>query len=149
MKHDITAKKEQVVFGNDSVVIRKYVSGIAGGRTLDCSDFADDTVRAGHVIIKKADGKYAPMPVTAAVAAKPAQGETPAVPAQPAKYGTLPTDASYAGVLYRSISKENPAAAIMYDGVVNSELVPYDMTSILSAFKAACPHIIFEKDEEA
>lgn len=137
MKHDITAKKEQVVFGNDSVVIRKYVSGIPGGRTLDCTDFSADNVLAGHVIIKKTDGTYAPMPVAAA------EGSAKA------SYAALPAGATYVGVLYRSISKENPAAAIMYDGVVNSELVPYDMTSILSAFKAACPHIIFEKDEEA
>lgn len=148
MKNDISPNKETVVFGNDSAVIRKYIAGIAGGRTLDCSDFADDTVLAGHVIIKKADGKYAPMPVTAAVAAKPAQGETPAVPAQPAKYSTLPAGASYAGVLYRSISKKNPAASIMTIGIVNPDMTPYPMTDILTAFTAACK-ISFEKDEEA
>ena len=131
MQNDITSKKEKVVFGNDSVVIRKYISGIPGGRTLDVSDFEPDTILAGHVIIKKTDGNYAPMPIN---------GE---------KYAELPGGASYAGVLYRSISKENPAASIMYDGVVNPELVPYQMTDILEAFKAACPHIIFEQDEEA
>lgn len=136
MKNDISPNKETVVFGNDSAVIRKYIAGIAGGRTLDCSDFADDTVRAGHVIIKKADGKYAPMPVIAAVAA------------QPAKYGTLPAGASYAGVLYRSISKKNPAASIMTIGIVNPDMTPYPMTDILTAFMAACK-ITFEKDEEA
>ena len=131
MQNDITSKKEKVVFGNDSVVIRKYISGIPGGRTLDVSDFEPDTILAGHVIIKKTDGNYAPMPIN---------GE---------KYAELPGGASYAGVLYRSISKENPAASIMYDGVVNPELVPYQMTDILEAFKTACPHIIFEQDEEA
>lgn len=149
MKNDISPNKETVVFGNDSAVIRKYISGIPGGRTLDCSDFVDDNVLAGHVIIKKADGNYAPMPVIAAVPATPAQGETPAVAAQPAKYGTLPAGASYVGVLYRSISKKNPAASIMYDGVVNPDLTPYPMTDILAAFKAACPNIVLEKDEEA
>ena len=148
MKNDISPNKETVVFGNDSAVIRKYIAGIAGGRTLDCSDFADDNVLAGHVIIKKADGKYAPMPVTPAVPAKPAQGETPAVAAQPAKYGTLPAGASYAGVLYRSISKKNPAASIMTIGIVNPDMTPYPMTDILTAFMAACK-ITFEKDEEA
>lgn len=143
MKNDISPKKEQVIFGNDSVVIRKCISTIPGGRTLDCSGFIDDVVLAGHVIIKKADGSYAPMPV---LAASDAVGETPA---QPRRYGTLPTGASYVGVNYRSTSKDNPAASIMYDGVVNPNVVPYDMTSILTAFKAACPHIIFEQDEEA
>lgn len=131
MQNDLSQKKEKVVFGNDSVVIRKYVSGIPGGRTLDVSNYANDNILAGHVIIKNADGNYAPMPV---------EGEA---------YAALPNGASYVGVLYRSISKENPAAAIMYDGVVNPEIVPYPMTDILDAFKTACPHIIFEKDEEA
>lgn len=149
MKNDISPKKSQVIFGNDSAVIRKYTSGIPGGRTLDCSDFPEDNVLAGHVIIKKTDGTYAPMPVVAATEAVPAQGETPTVPAQPAKYDTLPTGASYVGVLYRSISKENPAASIMYDGIVNPALVPYPMDDIKAAFTAAVPHIIFEQDEEA
>ena len=131
MQNDLSQKKEKVVFGNDSVVIRKYVSGIPGGKTLDVSDFANDNILAGHVIIKNKDGNYAPMPVN---------GES---------YAALPEGASYVGVLYRSISKENPAAAIMYDGVVNPEIVPYPMTDILDAFKTACPHIIFEQDEEA
>lgn len=131
MKNDLSAKKENVVFGNDSVVIRKYVSGIPGGRTLDVSNYPNDNILAGHVIIKDKDGNYAPMPI---------EGEA---------YAALPAGASYAGILYRSISKENPAASVMYDGVVNPECVPYPMTDILDAFKIACPHIIFEKDEEA
>jgi len=143
MKNDISPNKETVVFGNDSAVIRKYISGIPGGRTLDCTGFKEDTVLAGHVIIKKTDGKYAPMPVKAAV---PASGETAATPAS---YDSLPAGATYVGILYRSISVKNPAASIMYDGVVNDKLVPYPMTSILTAFKTACPHIIFEQDEEA
>lgn len=131
MQNDLSAQKEGVVFGNDSVVIRKYISGIPGGRTLDVSDFPNDTILAGHVIIKNADGNYAPMPVS---------GDA---------YAALPDGASYSGILYRSIAKKNPAASIVYDGVVNPELVPYPMTDILDAFKAACPHIIFEQDEEA
>lgn len=130
MKNDISPTQEKVVFGNDSVVIRKYNGGIPGGRTLDCSAFTEDTILAGHVITVK-DGVYAPLAV--------ADG----------KYTALPAGASYAGVLYRSVSKKNPAASIMYDGVVNPECVPYPMTDILDAFKTACPHIIFEQDEEA
>lgn len=143
MKNDLSPKKTKVVFGNDSIVIRKYISGIPGGRTLDCSDFPEDNVLAGHVIIKKADGNYAPMPVKAATEAV---GETPA---SPAGYDTLPTGAKYVGVLRSSISKDNPAASIMYDGIVNPTLTPYPMDSIMDAFTAAVPHIIFEQDEEA
>ena len=137
MKATFDYKKDVVISGADSIVIRKYIAGIPGGRTLDCSDFPDDNILAGHVAIKKADGTYAPMPVTAAVSD------------QPAKYGSLPSGASYVGVIYRSVSKDNPSAAIMYSGVVNPTLLPYPMTDILAAFKAACPHIIFEQDEEA
>lgn len=130
MKQDISTVKEKIVFGDDSVVIRKYVGGIPGGRTLDCSDFTEDNILSGHVIIVK-DGVYKPLPV--------ADG----------KYSALPEGATFAGVLYRSVSKAQPAAAIMDNGVVNSECVPYPMDGILEAFKTACPHITFEKDEEA
>lgn len=143
MKNELNPNKETIVFGNDSVVIRKYISGIPGGRTLDVSDYKDDAILAGHVIIKTKEGNYAPMPCHAA---KAAEGETAAVEAG---YDALPEGASYVGILYRSISRKNPEAAIMYDGIVNPECVPYPLAGILEAFKAACPHIIFEQDEEA
>ncbi len=143
MKRDYSPKRERVVFGNDSIVIRKYNSGIQGGRTLDCSDYPEDNVFAGHVIIKKSNGNYAPMPIKAATEAS---GETPA---SPAGYDALPTGATYVGVLYRSISKDKPEAAIMTDGIVNPTLTPYDMTAIMTAFQSACRHISFEQDEEA
>lgn len=126
----LNGKREQVVFGNDSIVIQKYISGLKGGRTLDVSDFTDKVIHAGHVIIAK-DGVYKPMPI--------ADGA----------YGTLPEGYAYVGVLYRSILTEKPAASIMTWGEVNSEAVPYPMDSILTDFKTACPHIDFIKDEEA
>lgn len=130
MLNDLTPNKTQVVFGEDSVVIQKYISGIKGGRTLDVTGFADSVIKAGHVIIVK-DGVYSPMPVSGGA------------------YSTLPSGAAYAGVLYRSIPAAKPAASIMTWGEVNAEAVPYAMTSILAAFKSACPHIDFIKDEEA
>lgn len=137
MIYDITPKKQTVIFGNDSVVIRKYNGGLVGGRTLDCEGYTEDYILAGHVIIKKANGNYAPMPVKAA-----AEGV-------PTEYDVLPEGASYVGVLYRSISTAKPAASIMNDGIVNFNLVPYPMNDILGAFKAAVPFITFEVDEEA
>lgn len=62
-------------------------------------------------------------------------------------YSSLPDGAAYAGILVASISKDRPAASIMTIGQVNSEVVPFSMTAILSAFKSACPHIEFIKDE--
>lgn len=135
MKQDLSAKKEQIVFGDDSVVIQKYISGIKGGRTLDVTGYTDTVLKAGHVIITDGQGTYKPMPVT--------ETEDSAV------YGELPEGYSYAGVLYRSILTASPAASIMTWGEVNAEAVPYSMDSILDDFKAACPHIDFIKDEEA
>ena len=130
MLNDLTPNKQQIVFGDDSIVIQKYISGIKGGRTLDVTGFADSVIKAGHVIIVK-NGVYAPMPVA---------GDA---------YAALPEGAAYAGVLYRSVLAAKPAASIMTNGEVNEEAVPYAMTAIATAFKTACPHIVFIKDEEA
>lgn len=119
-----------MVFGDDSIVIQKYISGIKGGRTLDVTGFTENVIKAGHVIIVK-DGVYSPMPV--------AEGN----------YVALPEGAAYAGVLYRSVLAAKPAASIMTWGEVNAVAVPYAMETILADFKAACPHIDFIKDEEA
>ena len=130
MLNDLTPNKNQVVFGDDSIVIQKYISGIKGGRTLDVTGFAENVIKAGHVIIVK-DGKYMPMPVSGSA------------------YAALPEGAAYAGILYRSILAAKPAASIMTWGEVNAVAVPYAMDTILAAFKTACPHIDFIKDEEA
>ena len=149
-KANIHNEKEQIVFGNDDVVIQKYISGIKGGRTLDMTDYPLKMVKAGYVIVTK-DGVYKPMPLTPKMQGesgnqtevKDDDGNTVYV------YGSLPTGYSYAGILYRTIPASKPFASIMTWGEVNSECVPYPMTSILAAFKAACPHIDFIKDEEA
>lgn len=130
MVNDLTPKKEQVVFGDDNIVIQKYISGIKGGRTLDVEGFNAEVIKAGHVVIVK-DGVYKPMPVS---------GEA---------YAALPTGHAYAGVVYRSVAKSNPAVSIMTNGEVNEVAVPYPMDAILAAFKTACPHVVFIKDEEA
>lgn len=130
MLNDLTPNKNQMVFGDDNVVIQKYISGIKGGRTLDVTGFAEKVIKAGHVIIVK-DGKYMPMPINGNA------------------YAALPEGAAYAGVLYRSILAAKPAASIMTWGEVNAVAVPYAMDAILAAFKTACPHIDFIKDEEA
>lgn len=135
-------ERVQVEFGLDSVTIQKFISGIKGGRILTIdNDYPNDVVLAGHVIITDGNGTYKPMPLSLVAA-------TETVPAHYA-YASLPNGYAYAGILYRSLSTKKPAASIMTIGQVNSECVPYPMTTILSAFKAACPHIEFIKDEEA
>jgi len=131
MKSGLNTEKKQIVFGDDSVVIQKYISGIKGGRTLDVTDFTDTVIKAGHVIVTDGEGTYKPMPVSDGA------------------YGSLPEGCSYAGILYRTTMTADPQASIMTNGEVNSEAVPFDMSSILDAFKEACPLISFIKDEEA
>ncbi|MBQ7211619.1 MAG: chitobiase/beta-hexosaminidase C-terminal domain-containing protein [Muribaculaceae bacterium] len=125
--------KEQILFGNDNIVVRKYISGLLGGRTLDTTGYNEKYIKAGHVVIKNADGSYSPMPLVTS------GGVT--------SYGSLPSGASYAGVVYKTTLAAKPEVSIITWGILNSELLPYPMASILSAFKTACPHIDFEKDE--
>ena len=131
-KANLNNEREQIIFGDDSIVIQKYISGIKGGRTLDVPGFSEKVIKAGHIIIRKdSDGTYKPMPVTNDA------------------YAALPEGHSYAGVLYRSIRTAKPFASIMTWGEVNDVAKPYDMASVLDAFKAASPHIDLIKDEEA
>lgn len=124
---NIVNEPTKIVFGNDSIVIQKFIAGLKGGRNLDTTGFTG-TINAGHVIITKG-GAYKPMPVSGSA------------------YASLPEGWSYAGMLYRSILASKPFASVMTQGQVNSACLPYDMTSIMAAFKTACPHIEFIKDE--
>jgi len=121
-------------WGNDDVVIRQYIGGIIGGRTLDMTDFEEDVIKAGHVVVRKLDDDgtnytYKPMPV--------ADGA----------YGTLPDGCEYAGVVVRTKTKDEPFVAIMDDGRVNDIAMPYPLTDDMkSAIKTALPKLIFEHD---
>ena len=145
MKQDISQKKVGIDFGSyDSIVIKKHITDIEGGRTLDCTDYPEDVLYAGHVIISTADAKtgaktYKPMPVTIT-----GEGDEKTY-----QYKALPDGAIYEGVLYRSILKEKPAASILIDGVVNDKVMLIQLGAIEAGFKVACPHIIFNHDEEA
>lgn len=132
MLNDLTPKKQQIVFGDDSIVIQKYISGIKGGRTLDVTGFTEPVIKAGHVIIKLENGNYAPMPI---------DGDHYVL--------TIPSGAKYVGILYRSIPTAKPVASIMTAGEVNSEAMPYFETIEFDIFAQHCPHIVFIKDEEA
>ena len=114
--------------GNDSIVIKKYIEGIEGGRTLDVSDSpATKVFQGGHVVIFNATTKtYKPMPITSA-----------------GIYDSLPQNYNYIGVLQRSVLAAKPFAAIMVRGTVNEAASPYPVTE---AMKTALKHIIFRSD---
>lgn len=142
MVQDFTPKKEIIGTGLDCVVIRECFADIQGGRTLDCSAFTDTVVKAGHFIAVK-EGVYFPAPYDkngyTALNKAVAEGETASEP-----------QAKYAGVLRASILASEPGASIMTRGVVNDVAMPVKASEeILAAFKADCPFISFEHDEEA
>ena len=61
---DLTNPIEDLITGNDNIVIVDNFQSIRGGRTLDVTGYPYNVLHAGHVIIKDADGEYKPMPLT-------------------------------------------------------------------------------------
>lgn len=61
-------------------------------------------------------------------------------------YSTLPAGHTYQGILRASILTAKPFAAIVTAGQVNPNAGPFDIASILSAFKTAVPLIEFQSD---
>ena len=118
---DITSN-EKLDSGNDSIVIVKNLEVIPGGRTLDTTGFADEVIKAGHVIIERtADKELLPLPVT----------------------GSLPNDHTYKGILVASVLKTKPFASVMVRGTVNKVAAPY---TIAGAVESALPLIRFTQD---
>ncbi|MCR5697762.1 MAG: hypothetical protein K6G73_12385 [Marinilabiliaceae bacterium] len=132
MKADLSGNRKTIVFGDDHVVIPKYIAGIAGGRTLDVTGITDTYLKAGHVIIRQTStGTYKPLGVTSGA------------------YVALPEGHTYAGILATTVLTSNPSAPIMTNGQVNETASPYPVASIKAAIVAALPTIQFVKDEEA
>lgn len=129
---EMSVNKTNVSFGDDAVVIRQYNGGITGGRALDYTDFTDDVIKAGHIVVRKKneDGvyEYKPLKVTSG------------------SYAALGDGEEYAGVVVRSRMK-GEAVAIMDDGRVNDEAMPYPIDDTRrAALKTALPNLIFEHD---
>ena len=123
----------KVMSGVDSIVIRQYIGGITGGATLDMTDFKDDVIKAGHLIIRTLDEDgnytYKPMPVADKA------------------YKALPASHEYVGVVVRSKMTNEPMVAIMDNGRVNDKAMPYPLTTEMrTAIKTALPNLIFEHD---
>lgn len=127
---DLTTGQKSYDNGMDSVVIRRYTGGIPGGRTLDMTDFQDEVIRAGHIVIKDTEtGDFKPMPV---------EGKA---------YKSLPSKHEYVGVVVASQPKDKPFVAIMNAGEVNDVAMTYPLTEdIRSAIKTAIPTLIFTHD---
>lgn len=64
-----------------------------------------------------------------------------------AAYGALPSGHTYVGILKASILTKRPFASILTHGEVNDTAAPYDLATILSAFKTATNNqIMFAHD---
>lgn len=125
-------EKKKYDSGIDAVVIRQYNGGIIGGRALDYTGFADDVIKAGHVIVKKlVDSVYEYKPLSVS----------------DGKYADKAPDEEFAGVVVRSRIK-GESVAIMDDGRVNDEAMPYQFKDDTqrAAIKTALPKLIFEHD---
>ena len=126
---NLDVEKTTILNGLDSIVIRNYVAGIKGGRSLDMTGFAGSVIKAGHVVIREtATDTYKPMPVS---------GES---------YATLPSGHEYVGVVVSSQPATTPFVGIMYDGEVNDVACPYSVDAIKAAIKTALPKLTFMHD---
>ena len=136
--YNANINEAQINFPKDDIICQKYIAGIPGGRALDVdADYPLSVIYAGTPVIKK-DGNYKPFPLVADEAGYEGY-----------KLGTLPVGYAYAGILYKSIKKNNPAAAILIEGVVNEAAVYFPLDDVKAAIKAAFPAITFVSDEEA
>ena len=128
MYQELDIKREEITFGFDSVVVRKFTNGVYGGVTLDLTNYPESEVLAGQVVIT--DGEtYRPMPVS---------GD---------KYGDMPEGFRYFGVIYRS-SRADVGVSVMTRGSINKYRVPYNFEAIKDEFAEQCPYIILACDCE-
>ena len=59
---DLTNEPQEVITGNDNIVIVDNLQSIRGGHTLDTAGFKPEAINAGHVIIREtATGEYKPL----------------------------------------------------------------------------------------
>ena len=118
-------KQNEIVLddGLDSIVIVKCLGDIPGGRSLDVSEWSDEVVKSGHILVQNDTTKVIrPLGVTNNA------------------YATLPPGHSYLGVLKCSISKKDPRASILTIGQVNASASPYPVTKEI---KTGLPNIQF------
>lgn len=128
---NLANEMETINAGMDSVVIRHFVAGIAGGRTLDVSNYKLPVINAGHVVIRDtANDTYKPMPVNEEGTA----------------YESLPGSHEYAGVVVCSKPVSEPLVGIMYAGEVNDVASPFPVDVIKDAMKTALPTLVFMHD---
>ncbi len=114
----------------DTVIIRKNLESVVGGRALDVTGFAPKVINAGHVIIVDTATKkiFKPMPVNTDATA----------------YAALPDGYEYAHVQINTVLTAKPAAGLLVRGTVNHKACYIEPTA--EAMEALGPLIIFRED---
>jgi len=153
-----TKESNRVDASKDGVIVRKHISGLAGGRALGLEEvksgntvllpaYNKKCIPCGLPIITDGNGNYYPLPPTDVESG----GSTTY------KFN-LPANYSYAGLNGATILAGKPASVVVA-GVINeialinyiTEMFPSSMETPnaldLSAIKSALPHLIFENDE--
>lgn len=128
---NLADKPIEVITGNDNIVIKKYIDGYEGGRTLDTTEYTLPTIKAGHVVIREtATGVCKPMPINDEKNA----------------YAALPAGHEYIGIVVATKLTEKPFVGILTNGTINPAAAPFKYDSILAALKSALPQVEFRKD---
>ena len=128
---NLTYPSKEVITEIDNIVIKRNIDGYEGGRTLDMTGYKLPVIYAGHPVIKEtATNTCKPMPLNASNDA----------------YEALPAGHTYAGIVPASKPADRPFVGVMTWGVVNPAAAKIKYGSILTALKAALPHIEFRED---
>lgn len=114
----------------DSIIIKKLLIDIPGGKTLDVTGITDEVLKAGRVIIEEtATGVLKPLGITSGA------------------YVALPSGHTYKGILIATILLKRPFASVLLAGDVNKQaVIEYGLPAVPSAAITALPNILFTKD---
>ena len=75
-KVNLNNEPNEIITGNDNIVIAKYLDGIDGGRSLDVTGYPLKVIKAGVPAITDGAGTYKPMPLNAENARRSQQKRT-------------------------------------------------------------------------
>lgn len=115
----------------DSIIIKKVVHDIPGGKTLDVTGVTDLVLKAGNVIIEQTSNK-------ALKPLKIVDGE----------YESLPGAHTYKGILVATILTKKPFASVMISGDMNEQAaIEYGLPAVPAGAKTDLGnHILFTED---
>lgn len=124
---DLTNEQEEIITGNDNIVIVRCTHDIPGGKSLNVEGFEPEVIKAGHVIIKEtATGDYKPMPAT-----------------ELAEDGVATVDTLVAGTGYTNGTYENvPLAGGSGSGALATVVVALTVVSTVTITKAGSGYAV-------